>query len=115
MKNKTFVSFLFICLVFNLNYGQQPSTEIYKQLEKLNFLGSALYIAAHPDDENTALISYLSNHVNAHTAYLSLTRGDGGQKIGFHRARPTCQGRCNPRDKHVDAGCRCHCGDHETP
>lgn len=81
MKNKTFVSFLFICLVFNLNYGQQSSTEIYKQLEKLNFLGSALYIAAHPDDENTALISYLSNHVNAHTAYLSLTRGDGGQNL----------------------------------
>ena len=83
MKNKISTSFLFICFVFNLNFGQQSSTEIYKQLKKLNFLGSALYIAAHPDDENTALISYLSNHVNAHTAYLSMTRGDGGQnRIG---------------------------------
>lgn len=83
MKNKIFTSLLFIFFVFNLNFGQQSSTEIYKQLEKLNFLGSALYIAAHPDDENTALISYLSNHVNAHTAYLSMTRGDGGQnRIG---------------------------------
>ncbi len=57
------------------------SSEIYAKLEKLNFLGSALYIAAHPDDENTRLISYLSNDVKARTAYLSLTRGDGGQNL----------------------------------
>jgi len=44
-------------------------------------LGKALYVAAHPDDENTRLISYLSNHVKAKTAYLSLTRGDGGQNL----------------------------------
>jgi hypothetical protein len=55
------------------------SAEIYNQIQKLNFLGSALYIAAHPDDENTRLISYLSNDVKARTGYLSLTRGDGGQ------------------------------------
>ena len=40
-----------------------------------------LYIAAHPDDENTRLISYMSNQVKARTAYLSLTRGDGGQNL----------------------------------
>ncbi|MEC5167351.1 LmbE family N-acetylglucosaminyl deacetylase [Flavobacterium sp. PL11] len=57
------------------------SVEIYHQIEKLNFLGSALYIAAHPDDENTRLISYLSNDVKARTGYLSLTRGDGGQNL----------------------------------
>lgn len=61
---------------------QKPTTsEIYHNLQKLNFLGSAMYIAAHPDDENTRLISYLSNDVKARTAYLSLTRGDGGQNL----------------------------------
>src|SRR5690606_14184850 len=51
------------------------------EIEKLNFLGSVLYIAAHPDDENTRLISYLSNEAHARTAYLSITRGDGGQNL----------------------------------
>ncbi len=55
--------------------------EIHESIKKLNFLGSALYIAAHPDDENTSLISYLSNDIKARTAYLSLTRGDGGQNL----------------------------------
>ncbi|MDC6364468.1 MULTISPECIES: PIG-L family deacetylase [Flavobacteriaceae] len=57
------------------------SAEIYHSLQKLNFLGTALYVAAHPDDENTRLISYLSNHDKANTVYLSLTRGDGGQNL----------------------------------
>ena len=60
---------------------QANSSEIYEKLEKFNFLGSALYVAAHPDDENTRLISYLSNGLNARTAYLSITRGDGGQNL----------------------------------
>src|SRR5690606_344005 len=50
-------------------------------LQKLNFLGTALYVAAHPDDENTNLISYLSNQAKARTVYLSMTRGDGGQNL----------------------------------
>jgi LmbE family N-acetylglucosaminyl deacetylase len=74
-----------LLLNFTLNYGQAPkkssSTDIYHSLEKLNFLGSAMYLAAHPDDENTRLISYLSNEVHARTAYLSITRGDGGQNL----------------------------------
>lgn len=65
--------------------AQKPKTpsssQIYESIQKLNFLGSVLYVAAHPDDENTRLISYLSNHVKARTAYLSLTRGDGGQNL----------------------------------
>lgn len=73
---------LFITISF---FGQQPqkpnSVEIYNQIQKLNFLGSVLYVAAHPDDENTRLISYLSNEKKARTAYLSLTRGDGGQNL----------------------------------
>jgi LmbE family N-acetylglucosaminyl deacetylase len=60
---------------------QLSSAQIYEELEKFNFLGTALYVAAHPDDENTRLISYLSNGIHARTAYLSLTRGDGGQNL----------------------------------
>ena len=71
--------------VFGTLKAQTPknssATDIYHSIEKLNFLGTALYIAAHPDDENTRLISYLSNNVKARTAYLSLTRGDGGQNL----------------------------------
>ena len=65
--------------------AQKPTkltpSEIYHKVEKLNTLASALYIAAHPDDENTRLITYLSNHEHAETSYLSLTRGNGGQNL----------------------------------
>src|SRR5829696_7821545 len=57
------------------------SSEILLQLKKLNVLGSVLYIAAHPDDENTRLLSYLSKEKLYRTGYLSLTRGDGGQNL----------------------------------
>lgn len=60
---------------------QPNSAEIFHKIERLGFLGSVLYLAAHPDDENTRLISYLSNERNARTAYLSLTRGSGGQNL----------------------------------
>lgn len=59
----------------------KSSGDIYEDLEKLKVLGSVLYVAAHPDDENTRLISYYANEVKARTAYLSLTRGDGGQNL----------------------------------
>ncbi|TLP79609.1 PIG-L family deacetylase [Maribacter sp. ACAM166] len=72
-------------LIINTIYSQAPKSsspaDIYHSIEKLNFLGTALYIAAHPDDENTRLISYLSNNIKARTGYLSLTRGDGGQNL----------------------------------
>jgi len=55
--------------------------EIAQALEKLQVLGSVLYIAAHPDDENTRLITYYANEEKYRTAYLSLTRGDGGQNL----------------------------------
>lgn len=77
--------FLFLFLIPGIVLAQKPAKPdaalIYKKLEKLNFLGSVLYLAAHPDDENTRLISYYANQVNARTAYLSLTRGDGGQNL----------------------------------
>ena len=78
------IAFFFIFTV-QLVSAQQPikpnAVAIYNQIQKLNFLGSVLYIAAHPDDENTRLISYLSNEKMARTGYLSLTRGDGGQNL----------------------------------
>ena len=78
--------YLFVgLLTVSISQAQKPKTpsssEIYQSIQKLNFLGSVLYVAAHPDDENTRLISYMSNHVKARTAYLSLTRGDGGQNL----------------------------------
>lgn len=57
------------------------AAEIRLAIEKLNVLGRALYIAAHPDDENTGLIAYWANGALYDTAYLSLTRGDGGQNL----------------------------------
>jgi LmbE family N-acetylglucosaminyl deacetylase len=57
------------------------SAEIKLGLKKLNVLGSVLYIGAHPDDENTRFLSYLSKERNVRTGYLSMTRGDGGQNL----------------------------------
>lgn len=76
---------LLVLAIVTVLPAQQPkkwtSADIHEAIKKLNFLGSALYVAAHPDDENTSLISYLSNGVKAETAYLSMTRGDGGQNL----------------------------------
>ncbi|WP_281321966.1 PIG-L family deacetylase [Flavobacterium aestivum] len=79
---KSLFIFILAIQIANAQKPQKPnSAEIYNQIQKLNFLGTVLYIAAHPDDENTRLISYLSNDVHARTGYLSLTRGDGGQNL----------------------------------
>src|SRR5688572_1740881 len=57
------------------------TTGLFQALKKLNTSASVLMIGAHPDDEDTALLAYLARGKNARTAYLSLTRGDGGQNI----------------------------------
>ncbi|REC56944.1 PIG-L family deacetylase [Chryseobacterium piscium] len=57
------------------------SSEIYRDLKTLKNLPKVLYLAAHPDDENTGLLSWLINDQNVETGYLSLTRGDGGQNL----------------------------------
>jgi LmbE family N-acetylglucosaminyl deacetylase len=59
----------------------ESPTAILHDLESFRQMGSVLYIAAHPDDENTELLAYLSRGRDYRTAYLSLTRGDGGQNI----------------------------------
>jgi len=57
------------------------SSEMYRKLKTLKHLPKVLYLAAHPDDENTGLLSWLVNDQNLETGYLSLTRGDGGQNL----------------------------------
>lgn len=77
--------YLFLLFVPFISFSQAPkqpgSAEIKLKLKKLNFLGSVLYVAAHPDDENTRAITYFANDRLAATAYLSMTRGDGGQNL----------------------------------
>ena len=77
---------LFIIFFFSVSLrAQTPATansaDIYSQLKKLNVLGSILYIAAHPDDENNGLLPYFAKEKLYRTGYLSLTRGDGGQNL----------------------------------
>jgi LmbE family N-acetylglucosaminyl deacetylase len=61
--------------------AQPDAAQIALGLRKLGVVGSVLYVAAHPDDENTALLAHLANGALVRTAYLSITRGDGGQNL----------------------------------
>ncbi|MBD3724363.1 MAG: PIG-L family deacetylase [Flavobacteriaceae bacterium] len=81
IKKISFIAILITTTLFAQTPKKLNSNEIYEKVQKLNFLGKVLYVAAHPDDENTKLITYFSNHYHANTAYLSLTRGDGGQNL----------------------------------
>lgn len=68
-----------------LSLSAQPqlsgAARLRLQVEKLNRLGRVLYIAAHPDDENTAFLAFSARGWQYRTAYLSLTRGEGGQNL----------------------------------
>ena len=77
------LSILSFYSVFCLAQQIRPSksSEIYREIKTLKNLPKVLYLAAHPDDENTGLLSWLINDQNVETAYLSLTRGDGGQNL----------------------------------
>lgn len=76
------LTFAFICHVtVAQSHTPVSAAEIKLALKKLNTLGSVLYFAAHPDDENTRLISWLAKERLYRTGYLSLTRGDGGQNL----------------------------------
>lgn len=98
-----FLTFVFSAIAVCAQFQPQlTSGEIRLKLEKLNTLGSVLYIAAHPDDENTLAIGYYSNERKMTAAYLSLTRGDGGQnligrelreKLGLIRTRELLEAR----------------------
>lgn len=84
---KKLISILFVCVLFLNSHAPVPKIELLDAAElqiavqKLNVLGSVLYIEAHPDDENTSALAYFSKGRKYRTAYLSLTRGDGGQNL----------------------------------
>jgi LmbE family N-acetylglucosaminyl deacetylase len=82
---RKFFLLLFFCSFIHFAFSQAPksynSDQIFQQIKKLDVLGSVLYIAAHPDDENTRLLAYLANQKLYRTAYLAMTRGDGGQNL----------------------------------
>jgi LmbE family N-acetylglucosaminyl deacetylase len=75
---------LFLASEFRVS-AQAPETigsaDIFLRLKKLNVLGTVLYVAAHPDDENSRLIAYMAKDRLYRTGYLSMTRGDGGQNL----------------------------------
>ena len=71
----------FILLLIPFAALARTAAETQLALKKLTVVGSALYVAAHPDDENTAMLAWLSNDRLVRTGYLSLTRGDGGQNL----------------------------------
>jgi len=72
---------LLLLMGLQQSFAQPTVSSIYQGIQKLGVTGSVLYIAAHPDDENTRLIAYLANDRLLRTGYLSLTRGDGGQNL----------------------------------
>lgn len=83
--NRLFAILILLCC-FGRTQAQAPmpaksSAEIQHMLKKLQVVGSVLYVAAHPDDENQRIIAYFDQGKGYRTAYLSLTRGDGGQNL----------------------------------
>lgn len=79
----SFLLLSFSFLVFPTAKSQSSSSSgaIVQDLKKLGNTAKVLYVAAHPDDENTRLLAYFANQRHYQTAYLSLTRGDGGQNL----------------------------------
>jgi LmbE family N-acetylglucosaminyl deacetylase len=78
------ISIFFLLLSIRVSgqyFSNKPSSEILHEIEKLQNTARVLYIAAHPDDENTRMITWLANSRKVTVAYLSLTRGEGGQNL----------------------------------
>ena len=78
--NRYYFLLIFILLKTTGLFGQ-TSADIYQRIRKLEVCTTVLYVAAHPDDENTRLITWMSKEKLFRTAYISLTRGDGGQNL----------------------------------
>ena len=81
MRKYPLITIILSLFFFNTYAQQLSSAEIFQKIKKLNVLGNVLYLAAHPDDENTRFISYCANEKMFNTGYLSLTRGSGGQNL----------------------------------
>ncbi len=86
MRRRGFFQLL-LCVTTSFAFASAPNEthsdaiDVKQSLDRLAVTGSVLMIAAHPDDENTGLISYLARGRKVRTAYLSLTRGEGGQNV----------------------------------
>src|SRR5438105_2490403 len=74
-------SLAFLLLLVCANAFATDAAQLQLAIRKLTVVGSAMYVAAHPDDDNAAFIAYLANDRLLRTAYLSMTRGDGGQNL----------------------------------
>ncbi|WP_313717415.1 PIG-L family deacetylase, partial [Kaistella carnis] len=72
---------LFLSLFISAQSVSYSSSEIYDDLLRLQNNTTVMYLAAHPDDENTRIISWLTHEKHVDAVYLSLTRGDGGQNL----------------------------------
>jgi LmbE family N-acetylglucosaminyl deacetylase len=70
-----------LAYIINIYTYAQPPGEVLHKMQQFANMGNVLYVAAHPDDENTRLIAWLANEKKYRTGYLSLTRGDGGQNL----------------------------------
>jgi LmbE family N-acetylglucosaminyl deacetylase len=66
---------------FAANARQPSAGELMRAIDRLGVVGNVLYVAAHPDDENTRLLAWLANDKLVRAGYLSLTRGEGGQNL----------------------------------
>jgi LmbE family N-acetylglucosaminyl deacetylase len=75
------IAFALLAILLPTFASARDAAELQLALKKLTVLGGALHIAAHPDDENTALLSYLASERLVRAGYLSVTRGDGGQNL----------------------------------
>src|SRR3954451_15862071 len=93
MNLKSFTAIATVALLSSLGLSAQPvslgagalgsgsTSDIELSLRKLNELGTVLMIAAHPDDERTNVLAYFARGRNMRTAYMSITRGEGGQNL----------------------------------
>jgi LmbE family N-acetylglucosaminyl deacetylase len=78
---RVIAAIVLLCGVASVHAQPAPSASIYQDLKKLNELGRVLMIAAHPDDERTEVLAYFARGRDMRAAYLSLTRGEGGQNL----------------------------------
>ena len=85
ISNKIFVLSFILLLLYSIVQAQpvkQPdAAELELAVKKLNVLGSVLYIAAHPDDENTAALAYFESGRLLRAGYCAMNRGSGGQNL----------------------------------
>lgn len=75
------ISLLAVLQVPVVHAQDRGSAALGAAIQGLGVSGRVLIIGAHPDDEDTQVIAWLSRGRHIETAYLSLTRGDGGQNV----------------------------------